>query len=236
MGIFGNLTTEGLEESQDRLGGFSLFESDIYIATIKMAYVTKARNSAAQAVHFIFDIDGKEYRETMFVTNKEGKNYFINKNNKKSPLPGFTTVNEICLCAADKSLDVVDTPEKTVKIYNYDTKTEEPTRVPVIIDLIDKKVALGILKRTVNKREKQGDTYVSTNETRDENAIDKVFHAELKVTVPEARHGKEPTFWNQWLEKNKGVTQNRTKAAEGKPSVSGSTGTQNQPAKSLFNR
>ena len=35
MSIFANMSSTGLEESQDSLGGFSLLESDIYEATIK---------------------------------------------------------------------------------------------------------------------------------------------------------------------------------------------------------
>ena len=42
--MFGNLTTDGLQESQDRLGGISVFNTDIYIGTVKALYAGKSSN------------------------------------------------------------------------------------------------------------------------------------------------------------------------------------------------
>ena len=69
--MFGNMTTDGLEQSQDRLGGFTLQESDIYLATIKAFYAGKA-DSGAMNITVIADLNGKEYRETIYITNKKG--------------------------------------------------------------------------------------------------------------------------------------------------------------------
>ncbi|MFR7882301.1 MAG: hypothetical protein ACLU5J_13140 [Christensenellales bacterium] len=39
----------------------------------------------------------KPYTETIYITNKEGKNYFLNKQDptKKVPLPGFTLIDDL---------------------------------------------------------------------------------------------------------------------------------------------
>lgn len=248
MSLFKNMKTEGLEESQDRLGGFQPLESDIYEATIKALYAGQSPGGA-MSLSVIADVGGKEYRETLWITNKKGENFFMAKDKagketgKKSPLPGFTVANDICLIATEKELSEQDTEEKVINVYNFEQKKELPTAVPMITEAIGKKVALGIIKQIVNKNEKQGDEYVPTAESREENLIDKVFHPELKITVAEARKGqKEPAFWDAWLKRNQGQTRDRREIKEGgqAPKAGTKTGAQapaaGQQRKSLFGK
>ena len=44
--LFGNLTTDGLEEAEDRIGGFQPLDTDIYIGTIKTAYAGQSQGGA----------------------------------------------------------------------------------------------------------------------------------------------------------------------------------------------
>lgn len=201
--LFKNLTSNGLEESEDRLGGFQILDSGIYQATIKALYGGQSA-SGALSVTLIADINGQEFRETFWVSNRRGENFFINKNGKKSPLPGFTLVDELCLIATEKPLAEQEIEDKVINIYNYDEGRMVPTSVPMFVECLGKEVALGIIKQLVNKREKQGDTFVDTPEFREENVVDKVFHPVLKVTVSEARQGREPHFWEAWEKRNKG--------------------------------
>ena len=86
----------------------------------------------------------------------------------------------------------------------------------MITAAIGKVISLGIVKQTVNKNVKQGDEYVPSAETRDENVIEKVFHPELKLTVAEARNGQEEAkFYDAWLERNKGQTRDKRKVKDG---------------------
>ena len=247
MSMFAKLNTEGLEESTDRLGGFAAKETDIYLATIKAMYAQPS-GSGALGVTLIATLeDGSEYRETMYVTNKKGENFFLNKNDKtkKVPLPGFVTVEDICLIASGKPLSEQETEEKVLNIYDSEARKELPKSVPCLVDVMGKQVALGIVKQVVNKNVKQGNEYVPTAETREENVIDKIFHPEVKLTVAEARAGKETAeFWDAWLEKNKGQTRDRTVAAAGaergappKPGAAPAAGqTSVAPRQSLFGK
>ena len=217
MSLFNTLTTQGLEDAQDRLGGFQPLESDIYTGIIKAAYAGKSSGGAV-SVTFLIEMDGKEYRETFYVTNKKGENFFLNKqdNSKKVPLPGFTLVDDICLVTTDKPLSMQDHEDKVIKVYDADAKKELPKSVPMLVDLIGKEVSLGILKSIVNKNEKVGNEYVPTAETREENTTDKVFHTETKMTVVELKNEKtEPAFWNGWLERNKGNTRDKRTVKDG---------------------
>ena len=215
MSLFKSLQATGLEESRDSLGGFTL-ESDIYAGKIKVAYAQPAA-SGAMGIAMLFDFGGKEYRETVYVTNKNGENFYLNKNDatKKVPLPGFTTADDICLIVTGKPLCEQETEEKVVNVYDNDAKKELPKSVQMLVDLVGQDIRVAIKKRIENKSVKVGDEYVLTAETREANSIEKVFHPELHLTVVEARSGQEVAkFHDAWLERNKGKTLDKTTAVK----------------------
>lgn len=207
MSLFKNLTNDGLEENQDRLGGFSVFDTDVYGGKIKVAYAGQAP-SGAHNITVILDLGGREYRETVYITNKKGENFFLNKEDKskKVALPGFTTIDDLCQAATDKTLAEQDTEEKMVNVYDRDAGKEVPKAVQVLTDLTGKDVLVAIQKTMVDKTKKDDATgeYVPTGESRDENTIVKVFHPTLRVTIVEAKDGKSAAFIDAWLERNKG--------------------------------
>lgn len=226
MSLFGELKTEGLEESTDRLGGFGPLETDVYTGPIKVAYAG-ASAGGARNVTFIVDHNGKEYRETIYVTNKAGENFFLNKDDKtkKVALPGFTIVDEICLATTGLSLSEQESEEKVVKIWDSEAKKELPKSVPVLTGLTGKVISLGIIKTLENKSAKVGDKYEATAETREVNSIDKVFNTETRLTVTEARNGVETAaFWDAWVKRNKGVTRDKRSIKDGVAGVAGRPG------------
>ncbi|MBE0563642.1 MAG: hypothetical protein IH622_22885 [Ochrobactrum anthropi] len=234
--VFGNLTTEGLEESQDRLGGFRVLESGPYKITIHAAYAGKAANSNAQSVTIIGKLeDDTEYRETFWITNKNGENWFQDKNDpkKKVPLPGFTIIDDLCLMTTDKPLAAQDAEDKVVNVYDPDQKKELPKSVPMLVGLLGKEAVLGILKETRNKQVKNdaGD-YVDTADSRDENVTDKVFHHPSHLTVPEARKQiQTAAFYGSWVERNKGQTRDRRSIKDGQGGQAGRSGRPGTPPK-----
>jgi hypothetical protein len=246
MSLFANLGTEGLEEAIDRIGGFSVLESDIYTGDIKAFYAGKSDKGAA-FVALVFVHGGKEYRETVYVTNQKGENWFLNKddNSKKVPLPGFTTINDICLATTGEPLSAQKWEEKVINIYDYEAKKELPKSVDMCVGVVGQTVSLGILKELKNKNAKDGNgVYQPTAETREENAINKVWHTETKKTIAEATNGVEEggVFWAAWLEKNKGQTKDSRKIKDGTagkpgtPPVAGNKPAGDAPKKSLFGK
>lgn len=232
MGLFGNLGTEGLEEKEDRVGGGSFSrETDIYELLVKVAYAGKS-DGGARFVAFVFaDNDGKEYRETFYVTSKAGLNYYMAKDKdgketgKKRALPGFDVVNDICLVTTDKPLSEQDSEEKTVKIWDSEAKAELPKSVPVLTELLGKKVYLAIYKRLENKSTLVNGSYVANADTRETNTTEKVMHFPTKLTVKEATSGAaEPVFFDAWLEAHKGKVQDRRTIKDGEAGQSGRPG------------
>lgn len=244
---FGNLTNDGLEEAEDRLGGFQPLQSDIYTTKIKAFFAGESVNGA-KSVTVIADINGKEYRETLYVTNRNGENFYLNKQDKtkKVPLPGFTTADDICLAATGVSLADQEWEEKVVKLYDSEAKKELPKAVMMAVDVLGKEVSLGIQLELSNKGVKQADgSYVDGPEERQSNTIAKVFHTETKMTMAEARQGKEAgEFWDSWLERNKGEVRDKRTIKDGQGGAkvgaapkAGASSSSDAPAKkSLFNK
>jgi len=233
MSVFGNLTTEGLEETQDRLGGFNIRDTESYPATIKVAYAGQSQGGARN-VTIVANLPDGEYSETIYITNKAGENWFLNPQDKtkKIPLPGFTTIDDLCLLTTGEPLAAQATEEKVVKIYDYEEKKELPKSVPVLVNLIGKQVNLGIIKSIVDKNAKNTSTgeYEPTGETREENTIEKVFHHPSNLTVVEIKEAEKKgqqavsVFYEKWLEKNKGNTRNKAKGSSGNAPQSGRPG------------
>jgi hypothetical protein len=233
MSLFGNLKSDGLEETSDRLGGFNVLETNIYTGPIKVAFAGVAA-SGARNVTVILDFNGQEFRETIYITNKKGENFFLNKddNKKKVPLPGFTTIDDICLVTTGKPLaDQEDIEDKMVKVYDPDLKKEVPKSVPVLMGLTGQIVSLAITKQIENKSEKDSNgVYQPKADTREINVIDKVFHTESKMTVVEARNGAEvSTFWDAWLEKHKGKDRDKRTIKDGVAGKPGAPRAQSGP-------
>ena len=238
--MFNTMTTDGMEQQEDRLGGFSVKESGIYTGKIKAAYAGKSKGGAI-SVSIIVDLSGSEYRETIYITNKKGENFFTSPDNKKVPLPGFSVINDICLMTSGEPLSAQETEEKVINLYDYDAKKELPTKVDMLTGLIGHEISLGILKTIEDKNVDDGTgKWVASGETREVNSTNKVFHTETKMTSAEALNGaEEAKFWDSWAEKNTGKTINKAKGAAaggtgGKPVQRPTAGSGAAPAKSLF--
>ena len=245
MSLFANLNNAGLEESTDRLGGYQPLQSGIYTGIIKAAYAGKS-DGGAQSVSLVVQVGNDEYRETLYITNRKGENFFT-KDNKKIPLPGFTIIDDICLVTSGKPLSEQLVEDKVLKLYDKDAKKELPKSVPVLVELLGLTVTLGILNQLVSQTEKAADgSYVpkSDGSTRNQNVIDKVFHTETKMTVAEARQGaEEAKFHDSWADRNEGKTQDRREKVDGTagaPKRPGAPATPPQagaaPRKSLFGK
>jgi len=226
MNVFGNVSTAGLEENQDRVGGFRVRESGAYTGKIKLAYVGKATSSKARSVSLVMEFPDGEYRETFWVTNKDDLNFYT-KDNKKYAMPGFTVIDDLCLVTTNKPLSEQTAEEKVINLYDFDQKKEVPTAVPMLVDLLGREVTLGIQKHLKNKQAKNTSTgeYEDTADTREENVTDKIFHHPSHLTVVEAKRGVQTAaFYGIWVERNTGNTQDRRSIKDGNSAQGGKTG------------
>ena len=218
MSLLAKLKTDTtIQEDKDVLGGnFSVLESDIYDGTIKYAYLQQSVSSSSMSLNLGIDINGKEYKETLWISNKNGQNFY-EKDGKKNYLPSFTIANSIALFTCQKELADLPTEDKVIDIYNYDQKKEVPTSVPCITDFHGEKITVAIMKESRPKQVKNDNgVYVDTAEMREVNSIQKVFHPENHKTIAECKAKSDTAkFYQDWLEKNKGQVRTIASKAPG---------------------
>lgn len=244
MSLFAGLKTEDVKGNEDVVGGYASYPSDIYEATVKVAYAGKAAKSDAQNITVILDLNGKEYNETIYFTNKQKEIFYKDKQSgEKKELPGFSTINELCLLTTDKELFEQATEDKIVEIYDFDAKKKLPKSVPVLVDMIGAKVNLALLESIEDKNVQQPDgTYAPGGETRKQNSIKKfLYHADNRTVNEIKAQLDTATFAKEWADKNKGKTPDNSKGvsgnagAPGRPDAGNNTAAKGQSAaKSLF--
>lgn len=223
MSILGNLkvANDALGD-EDRVGGFQIFDSKVYAAKIKMAYL-RAAESGAIGLTLILDLEGKEFNKTVYITNKAGETFSTDTDGKKKNMMGFNLANSLAMVACGKPLNQLKDEERLQKIRNFAEKKDENIKVQVIVDLLDKEVNVGIVHQQVNKQSKVNGEYVNVEGVRDENEISKFFCAKkkfLNMTATEmaiAANDDTQTaeFIAKWKEANEGKVINRVKPITG---------------------
>ena len=245
MNMFANLATDdSIASEKDSVGGGSgPLNSGLYSMTITMAHIGVSAGGAQSLNLSLKAEDGKEVRQTLWMTSgtaKGGKNYY-EKDGVKNYLPGFLLANSLCQLAVGKDIAQTDIQEKVINLYSFDAKAEVPTKVKVVMDLLNQPILVGILKQTVDKNIKDAaGVYVPSGETRDENEIDKLFHPESRMTTAEIKaKATEAVFVTTWSDKHTGVTRNKAKGAAaggvaGAPRPAGAAPAAAKPKSSLF--
>lgn len=216
-------------EQEERLGGGGFVRpSDVYDMEIQLAYLTQA-DSGAVAVNYILKDAKGEYRETVYISNKEGENFYYKKDqngnltDEQVLLPGYQQLNSICLLTIDKGFDEVEGEERVIRLYDFNEKKELPKTVEHLPELIGQTIKVAISNILENKNAKNDATgkYEATADTREINQIAIVAHAETGATVTELRklnEGEDITLGahiEAWSERFKGKQQDKRKIKDG---------------------
>lgn len=231
---------------KDSLGGPQLLDSDVYPLTISMAYAQKSSGGALGIFLTFKTEEGKEVNQTIYVTGGDAKgnsSTYKDKDGNEHYLPGYLQFNGLCLLTLGVEADEIEDEEKTISVWDSTAKAKVLKKMPVMTALIGQKIKAGILRQTESKNEKndQG-VYVPTTDTREVNEINKYFRDEDGLTVAEIEaQATEPKFMQDWIEKYKGKTLDKTskdaKAPSGKPApAGGGAPAAAKPASSLFGK
>jgi hypothetical protein len=161
-------------------------------------------------------------------------------------LPGFTTINDLCLVASGKPLAQQDAQEKVVKLYDFTERKEVPKAVTVLVDLLNQPVSLALGQILQNKQVKDaGGMYVPTAETFTTVQIEKVLHpGQSNKTVLEISSGADAKYADAWLAQHKGKVRDKRTIKTGDATAAVSTGrpvppqaaTSTAPTTSLFGK
>lgn len=232
----------GIEGDFLRSGG--VLETDIYEATIKAMFNRGSTKSKAMSIIVMLDINGKELMSQTWVSAGDGKvTYKDDKDGgREKNLPGFNQMNTLALLVTGKSLGELEVEEKTLKLYDFNTKSEVPQAVDCYTELHGEKVMVAIQKQIIDKTKLiEGSNpakYEPTGETREVNEVVKYFPADKMVTISEIANwvksigesfddlveagkllkviNKVPdeagNYADKWLKQNKGQTWDRSSA------------------------
>lgn len=205
-------------------------DANIYEATIKAAFAGQSKGGASSVTVELLLSNGKTYKETVYVTNRNGENTY-NSNGVIGYLPGFLLINDLAVFATGKDLfDLESTiEERIVKLYDSEVKKEVSKPVPMIMGLIDCKVLVAIdeIRENKTKADSSG-KYVPTNESRTVNSLVKVFDLNSKHTAVELNEGKDATYHDSWLADHFGKVNDKFKPVE----ASGNASTVTAPTSS----
>jgi hypothetical protein len=237
--IFAGKKAAAEKVEDDFLGGGGALDTDIYTATIKTAYIGKASASDARNVTLLLDVNGREVRQQIWVSNRQGEVTYKDKNSGElKNLPGFNQINSLCMLVCSKEMGDMDVEELTVKLYDFDAKKELPQAVDCFTELHGEKVQIALQRQTVDKTALDQNTgkYEPTGETRDINEIVKFFPEDKLVTISDVaefvkglggnfddvlENGEihkaianmdesNSNYAEKWLERNKGQTYDKS--------------------------
>jgi hypothetical protein len=221
MSLLASLSTDAsIADEKDSVGSTGALDSGLYKAKVALAYITKSAGGAMGLVLNLKTDANREIRQTLWMTSgtaKGGKNYYEDKSGDKQYLPGFLHANSLSLLTVGKEIAALDTETKVVNVYSVEAKSEVPTKVEMLMDLIGQEVIVGLIKQTVDKTKKNdAGIYEATGETRDENEIDKLFRAKDRMTTAEIRaQAESASFIDTWDAKFSGIVKNKAKGAAG---------------------
>jgi ribosomal 50S subunit-recycling heat shock protein len=212
-----NVETTNIE----RLGGGYAWESGVYDAIIKMAYITQAKSGAIGFNVLLENSQGKELKECFYIKSgkAKGNKTYYTKDGKDYPLPGYSVANSLCVAATGMSLPkcMATHETKTINVYDPAAGKEVPAERPVIMAVHNKPIKVAVHQITEDKNKKNDATgkYESTGETRTVNEC-KFFGNTEGFTADEITNKKEAKFFDTWAAKNTGnVIDKSTKNAAG---------------------
>jgi hypothetical protein len=235
--ILSGLTTEAdIQTETDSVGtSFAPLESALYALKIILAYITVSAGEA-MCLNVLFETpDKNQLRQQFWMTSgkKKGKRNFYEKKNpttgamEKHYLPGFNQANGLALLTCNKGINTLKTEVKTIKLYDYITKSEQPQDVDMVMELIGKETSAGVIKQIVDKNVENAAydakkpigpdnmEYIPSGITRIENEVDKLFHTDGRTITEIKADVAEPTFRDTWLERWEGKLKDKSAAKKG---------------------
>lgn len=196
------------QTNEDVLGGGGfILDTGLYPMIVDNAYLDKSSGGAMNInLHLKKKTGGNQvYRQTIYITSgnaKGNKPYYLGKDGKKHPLPGYSLVNLIHTITTGDPLSQVAPDKKLVNLYDFEAKAEVPREVPVVTAMVGQEILVGMVKCRENKRAQQNGEWVDTNESREFNEIGKVFYPDGYTVSEKSAEADEASFVAKWKEAN----------------------------------
>lgn len=209
--MFENLKKDENIEQKDTLGGGSgPLDSGLYIGTVDMAYLEKTAGGATMLNLNLVMANGQKKNFSTCILKKDGDHTW-SKNGNSGYMPGYEILDAMAAHIGAGDITKLPAPEtKTITVYDWNERKEVPAEREVVMSILNKKFAFGIMLIMEDKYQNE-DYWVVKNE------INKVFNAETGNTRTEMEAGlTEGAFIKKWEEANSGRTvDKRNKSKDG---------------------
>lgn len=207
------------QETESLGGGRVLFDSGIYPAKVKQAYLD-AYDSGSRFVSITLDIGGKDYEERLLLTNGKGESFWTDDKNNAQQYSGLTRFEELAFACGFPNIQATNPSAGNIRAWDKDTKSfvirSHPT---VLTSLHGKEILVAILKINQNKQKKNLVTgkYDKLNEVEEINQIDKFSNLQGQTQLEAAKNVNPPQFMAAWKEKWAGKVNDKYKTQKGAP-------------------
>lgn len=210
MSIFSKINKpDDMEESKDVIfkGGKEPLPTGLYPATVEMA-ILKESSGGAIGVELHLDIDGRGFREDIYLTNRNGDTFYTREKDGQDvnyPLPGYTTTNDLAIITTGYSIEDQETEVKTVELWDKEAEDKIPKEVDMLEDIRGKKIIVGIFLDNDFSQKNVGDA--SNPKWVDDfskefkrNSINKIFNEDGFTAGELINELEEPSFVEEWRE------------------------------------
>lgn len=204
-----DLSLNGMNASEafESAGTTSVLDTGLYQAMLKAVYLdtTKGGTPVANAV---VEINGLTKTFPMYIAYKDTKKPVKVVNGQRQVIPGYKQLNSLAYCATGLTIDALTQEEKVIKVYDWNTRKEEPQTVLAFSELMGKQIAVGIKKVEKHKTAKVNGQYLPTTETYFTNEIDRYYTPD-GLLAQEKATGSEAKYAVKWKEKTGQIFQEK---------------------------
>lgn len=220
--IFGGIKkSDDAKRKDDRVGGGSPILSGAYPAKVVMAYIREAADSKSQTKFLVTEfelqaIDGSDktlkLTEDFMVCGKDGKNYWENETHGKNNFSGYDNASDLAAFTAGKLLEDLETEEKTVEVYDRETKTKVYKTVTAFPELAGVDITVLVQRQLQNKQAKNEKTgeWHDIADTFEKPVVDFICDTDGFTFNERAAEKEQPEFINLWKTANDGKVSDRT--------------------------
>ena len=229
MTDFLNIDRGGAKQETESVGGGrELFNSNVYPAKVKQAYLDQY-DSGSRFCSVTLDINGKDYEERLLLTNSKGEGFWKDRDGNPQQFGGLTRLDELAFAAGFPNVQATGVAPGTIRAWDKDAKAfvlrQHQT---VLTGLQGKQVLVALQKVHQNKQVKNPVTtkYDKINEAEEVNQIEKFANLQKQTQLEAAKNINPPTFIDTWSEKWNGKVKNTYKEqknapTQGTPTASG---------------
>ena len=187
----------------DNLGGGSKYitETGVYDFVVKMAYFDKSASGATFCKVDFETEDGRQMSMTQYITNKEGKPFYVNAKGDQNFLPGYNIIRSLDFAITGSNRNEPKTEKKQIKILDKDRK-EILAEKSVPVEWIGKVVTAMVMRKQVNKQEKnEVGTYVDVSTWTYQTEVEGFANASTGKTMSETIGSLPAEFVKKYKDK-----------------------------------